>query len=263
MNEPIIWGIGGLLIGFIIEYLVDLFFWRNKIRTFKSNSDHFESLLSDQKSEIKYLRDQMSTYEKSIDEFESYIKTLEFELDSNRIELEELRVQREAAEARARQYQKDSVAMRKKLHAKISAEDVQLNEEIKNKMARYKKALYDAIVENKQLNKQLQAAQAHPQITNGNGNALHNETYKSLEAPTDKEVVKVELTTDRLEEIKGIGPVYAKKLNAAGVYSFADLANMRAERLTDIIKPNRWQLIEPERWISEAATFANAGGKRL
>lgn len=57
---------------------------------------------------------------------------------------------------------------------------------------------------------------------------------------------------DPLIDINGIGPVYEKRLNAAGVQTFAELAALTPERIRSIIKPESWQLFEPEKWIEEA-----------
>jgi predicted flap endonuclease-1-like 5' DNA nuclease len=57
---------------------------------------------------------------------------------------------------------------------------------------------------------------------------------------------------DPLIDINGIGPVYEKRLNEAGIQTFAELAALTPERIRAIIKPETWQLIEPEKWIKEA-----------
>jgi predicted flap endonuclease-1-like 5' DNA nuclease len=62
---------------------------------------------------------------------------------------------------------------------------------------------------------------------------------------------------DRLEEIEGIGPAYAKRLNEAGIYSFAQLAELTVERMREIIKPESWQKIVPESWLAQAAAMAD------
>lgn len=59
---------------------------------------------------------------------------------------------------------------------------------------------------------------------------------------------------DRLEEIDGIGPSFARRFNEAGIYSFAQLALLMPERVREIIKPEKWQKIEPESWIAQAKT---------
>jgi predicted flap endonuclease-1-like 5' DNA nuclease len=61
---------------------------------------------------------------------------------------------------------------------------------------------------------------------------------------------------DPLIDINGIGPAYQRRLNAAGVHTFAQLAAMSPEAILAIIKPESWQHIEPEAWAAEAARFA-------
>lgn len=61
---------------------------------------------------------------------------------------------------------------------------------------------------------------------------------------------------DPLVDINGIGPVYEKKLFAAGVYTFDELASMTPEQVLAIIKPERWQEIDAAAWIAEAAALA-------
>jgi predicted flap endonuclease-1-like 5' DNA nuclease len=56
---------------------------------------------------------------------------------------------------------------------------------------------------------------------------------------------------DRLEAIRGIGPVYARRLNEGGVYTFADLAALSTDQVLDIIGATRLP-VEPEAWIKEA-----------
>lgn len=72
-------------------------------------------------------------------------------------------------------------------------------------------------------------------------------------------------TKDRLQDIDGIGPVYTRKLNEAGIYSFAQLATTTVERLTEIINPQEWQTIEFDDWIRQArlldeSTSQDSGG---
>lgn len=66
----------------------------------------------------------------------------------------------------------------------------------------------------------------------------------SLAAPTSQ--------PDPLEEINGIGPAFAQKLNAAGVFTFAQLSRLTPERVVEIIQPESWQRIEPQAWIAQA-----------
>lgn len=57
---------------------------------------------------------------------------------------------------------------------------------------------------------------------------------------------------DRLEAIKGIGPVFARRLNEAGIYTYAELAESSPDKLREIVAAKSWQAVEPEEWIKEA-----------
>jgi predicted flap endonuclease-1-like 5' DNA nuclease len=64
------------------------------------------------------------------------------------------------------------------------------------------------------------------------------------------------LPADPLEEISGIGPAFASKLNAAGVFTFAHLSRLTPERVLEIIQPESWQQIDPQAWIAQAQLLA-------
>ncbi len=55
---------------------------------------------------------------------------------------------------------------------------------------------------------------------------------------------------DALERIRGIGPVFARRLREAGVQTFADLAACPPERLREIVQAQPWH--NPEDWIAQA-----------
>ena len=63
------------------------------------------------------------------------------------------------------------------------------------------------------------------------------------------------LASEPLEEIKGIGPVFANRLNDAGIYTFAALAAASPEEIQEITGVTRW---DPADWIAEAKELAAA-----
>lgn len=69
-------------------------------------------------------------------------------------------------------------------------------------------------------------------------------------------VKEVFVERDRLQDVKGIGKVFAGKLQEAGIFTFVQLADSNPERLTEIINPKEWQAIEPEEWIEHAKELA-------
>jgi predicted flap endonuclease-1-like 5' DNA nuclease len=73
-------------------------------------------------------------------------------------------------------------------------------------------------------------------------NANLKDQIKILEARKNKrsQLSKTKPTRDRagkdnLQAIKGIGPVIAKRLNAAGVYTFEELAQLTPDELEEIL----------------------------
>ncbi len=61
---------------------------------------------------------------------------------------------------------------------------------------------------------------------------------------------------DMLERVKGIGAVFSGRLKAAGVKTFAQLAQLTPDRVQEIINPEEWQKIDPASWIAQAGELA-------
>ena len=61
------------------------------------------------------------------------------------------------------------------------------------------------------------------------------------------------VTPDDLTAIKGIGPVFAKRLNEAGITTFAGLAAASADQLQEMTKATA--TAKPEEWIAQARTM--------
>jgi large subunit ribosomal protein L21 len=67
----------------------------------------------------------------------------------------------------------------------------------------------------------------------------------------------VAIQPDDLEVINGIGPVFAGRLRAAGIETFAQLAELTPDRIREIIAPIRSShMIDAEGWIAEARTLS-------
>lgn len=89
---------------------------------------------------------------------------------------------------------------------------------------------------------------------------LKHQLQEALSREPEVIVKEVAVTKDQLEKIHGIGKVFARRFNEAGVATFADLAALTPERAHEIINPEEWQAIEPEAWIAEAGQFAEDRG---
>lgn len=64
---------------------------------------------------------------------------------------------------------------------------------------------------------------------------------------------------DDLTAIKGIGAVFARRLNDGGIVTFAQLAQATPDQLQDIVQAAEWQAIDPASWIVEARQLAAPG----
>ena len=74
-----------------------------------------------------------------------------------------------------------------------------------------------------------------------------------MDSPKAKLVIAPEVHKDSLVLIRGIGPATEKKLNEAGIESFAQLANLTPTDL-EPFTGSRW---DPEDWIKEAHDFSS------
>lgn len=61
---------------------------------------------------------------------------------------------------------------------------------------------------------------------------------------------------DDLTVIKGIGPVFQRRLRTAGIHTYTGLASADPEQLRQAVQAEDWQNIEPESWIEEARRLA-------
>jgi predicted flap endonuclease-1-like 5' DNA nuclease len=67
---------------------------------------------------------------------------------------------------------------------------------------------------------------------------------------------------DALEAIKGIGPVFARRLREAGILTFSDLTKLSAEEIQAIVAPGRAShMFDIEDWIMQARQYAEESGQ--
>jgi nucleotidyltransferase/DNA polymerase involved in DNA repair len=60
---------------------------------------------------------------------------------------------------------------------------------------------------------------------------------------------------DDLTIIKGIGPTYARRLEAAGIHTFAQLAALTPEQIREKAGLSEWQG-DPQEWLLQARALA-------
>jgi predicted flap endonuclease-1-like 5' DNA nuclease len=57
---------------------------------------------------------------------------------------------------------------------------------------------------------------------------------------------------DPLEKIDGLSPASARRLNDAGIYTFAELAALSPGRIRDVVGATDGETASPETWIQQA-----------
>jgi nucleotidyltransferase/DNA polymerase involved in DNA repair len=67
--------------------------------------------------------------------------------------------------------------------------------------------------------------------------ALNREPQVVVQEVVREVVKEVQVERDRLQKIHGIGDVFTRRFNEAGVYTFAQLAALTPDRAREIIKP--------------------------
>lgn len=65
-------------------------------------------------------------------------------------------------------------------------------------------------------------------------------------------VTPVTQKNDDFERIKGISGTFAQRLQAAGIHTYADLAQLPAKRIIEIVRPEPRQVVDPAAWIAQA-----------
>lgn len=69
------------------------------------------------------------------------------------------------------------------------------------------------------------------------------------------------VTPDDLTVIKGIGPVFARRLAEAGITTFEQLAQTTPDQLLEIVQAADWQAVDPAAWIAHARELAASTGE--
>lgn len=72
-----------------------------------------------------------------------------------------------------------------------------------------------------------------------------------------KEVTAALVQRDPLEQINGVGPIFAQRLHEAGIFTFAQLAAATPERVQAALMPEQRQRIDAAAWIAQAQALTH------
>lgn len=91
---------------------------------------------------------------------------------------------------------------------------------------------------------------------------LQAELAAALNRAPEVIVKEVYRASDHLEKIKGIGAVFAGRLNKAGIFTFEQIAEADPVWLEQVVEAKEWQDVNAEEWVVEAAKFAATKGDK-
>lgn len=236
----------GFIAGWVAEWIIDWNYWRRRTRIIHEATGESAALRSDLdqcRAETMRLQNDLTATMNLAQQRASEIAVLQAALDNARAELAQVRQQ---------------LHERAELVAKLEASRQSDLAEMERLRAALQRAEQD-----------LASAHAAPKTAPLSEMAASSAfaTARLAEDDVAAELARLraELEEERrihrllrgsrrdpLIDINGIGPVYEKRLNDAGIQTFAELAALTPERIRTIIKPENWQLFEPEKWIEEA-----------
>ncbi|MFN8456605.1 MAG: DUF4332 domain-containing protein [Anaerolineae bacterium] len=293
------WFILGLLIGWVIELLIDWWFWRrtykklnedlaqaeaetSRLRAQLTEAEAKAARLTQLEQDSKLCQTKLADAEETVDRLRSEFNALALETPPDEDCLE--RIEGVGADY-ARRFNGANIvtfaqlaqASPEKVRQAIQPEAWQTIDPPAwiaraKEFARYKADASQRIRTQFEENEQIQEKLTQAEAENSRLQALLTECEEKSQslaavaaAPTRFAGDAASLSQlaaaptrqipprrDNLEVIDGIGPTYAKRLNEAGIVSFAQLAELTPAQIRDIIKPASWQKIDGESWIKQA-----------
>lgn len=246
----------GVLVGWIIEWLIDLFYWRRKYQSCCEERDALQVRLAEAERRIRTF--QVKGRDADLD--------VDLEVPEVALPAAELDVDLEAPEVKAPDAGID--AFFDDLRARFP--DVDLDGSIDRLRARFpdldlKTALHGLKVDFPDLDidgafEGLKARFPHLAASAAVGGMAAELGDRHAELPTI-----APQRPDDLKRIEGIGPKISRLLKDHGILTFAQLAATSPDRLWAILQEAgpRFQLANPESWPEQARLAADDAGDEL
>jgi predicted flap endonuclease-1-like 5' DNA nuclease len=253
----IIYFIAGLLVGWVIKWIIDRRFWRRDDEHLQEQLAAMQAELKAKEQETTRLGQELASAKVELKAKEEEAANLGQELATAEGKNEKLRQDLREADILLGKYQ----TLEEKRGKQLTAADKQLRSQEED-VARLQRQLehiqgglddFKAVQrDNEQLQEQLAAAQAESE-------RLQIE-LKGLEG-SEPEVIYT--LPDDLTKIKGIGPVFERYLNESGIYTFAELGELTREGVNLIIVKKQLSTIDADEWLGHARVLANYQGSYL
>ncbi len=247
--------IAGALAGWILEWLIDLFYWRrrqsrwaNEQGRLQTDLSHTQNVVSGLRAREIELSQQVSISRGDLEAANSNLSLLQGELDAARAQIEALNNQIALADT-------SKQALADQFNAELAASDAEATT--------LREQLERAQAENLALQSENATLQTHKDELE-----INAARFAALGGLTAAAVVAGQSTGpagDDLTIIEGIGPKIAELLNQNGIYTFSQLADKSVPDLETVLRGggNRFQTADPETWPRQARLAANREWTRL
>ena len=241
--------VGGIIIGLVIEWVIDWQYWRRGIASFYANESRLRSALAEAEDKLQAAsaaaqqsKNDLSALRAQLQAAKVREAELQRKLDAASIEIDKLKQRLEAT----------AVETRAEVITLDKRDDL---ERIDGIRPVYEQRLFDAGI----------ATYAQLSVTSPDDlqGIIQPAAWQHVdferwieEARQFAEVAVMDQLPYRLEEIRGIGPTYVRRLNASGITTLEQLAQLNEEQLAEIIEPAAWQNVDFAGWIRQAKAFA-------
>lgn len=287
--------LAGLLIGWVLCWIVDAKYWRPKIeaegrelqyenRTLQRRLDKTQDE-RDAATQAKLKAEQAlggaeAKAKEAVatrDELMKKAETAQADSHAARKELEKLNKERDTLSTGAKENDKALAAARKateEAQAAVGSLEAQLAEAKKSRKAEGKASaaeaenvrgeLAEAQSRNVQLQAELDAIRAKADEANrlrAENDALKHKLETAGSVPSAAPVeAESPVAGDDLEKIRGIGKVFARRLNDAGIYTHSQLVAASPDELRDAAGIRTMRTVDPTDWVRQAEDLL-AGGE--
>jgi predicted flap endonuclease-1-like 5' DNA nuclease len=286
--NPFVIFIVGLLVGWLVEWVIDWIYWREKVRAARvEGEESCRGQIISLEGEIASYRSQLATLqgeaarsaERSQDEAgcQEQVTALQTEIEAYRSQIAALQGEAarsaESSEVEAR-YRQQLTTLEGEVASYRSQIDALKSEageresrppQAQSETARVRDPLTDIPGIDNDLTRDLNAAGIYSfaELAALSPNDLRSLVTGSKLPGSAVEIIKQARVrvgsikqADDLTAIVGIGPVIAQTLNAAGIFSFKELAQLNAEQLVAIVGDRIQRLADEEDILAQARQLA-------
>jgi predicted flap endonuclease-1-like 5' DNA nuclease len=237
--------VGGILLGWVIEWVIDWTYWRRGVAGFYAKEDQLQRDLDAASAAHDDLAQSNNQLKADRDLLNQQLSALTADVDVLNQQVSELTADRDVLN----QQLADALAV-VKVAETPRRDDL---EQIDGIGPVYEQKLFAAGITSYGQLAATPAEQLREIVQPAPWQYVDFEDWH-VQARRFAEVVVADVLPYRLEEINGIGPSYAKRLNAAGIMTFSDLAAVSEDRLREII-PTKGLRLDYAGWLKQARAF--------